>query len=761
VQAAESDPKAPAAADPALQLVQDVTPAQPPPTQPPSPSVSGALPTVPSGLVGPSPLAPPQQGADQGGAAAAPREPIAPGASAVSGAEAQTRDTSDVGDLLSKSQSAPGVIVEHRNQIVTDPHVRGYHVGQLLTQFDEGFWFPARQDLDTIVSKIDSRAIRDVTVLKGPFSVRYGPGLAFLDVESLDTPRYKDGFEGHGITSLNYKTNEQQWHGIQRFWGGGADWGFRIGYDLNTGNNYETGADLRMPSSFNTQNFTFAIGLDLSPDSHIEFKGLRLDQHDVLFPGEVFNINQLITDGYGLRYILENQEYFDRFEVTAWYNYTRFNGDDFNPAQRAFIPVLNGVSVNGSTPLILNAFTDGDVTSEGLRQFITWGKAKCPQLTLGMDVHYLSNQLNEFDQTSFPNTGTASATTNAGIPRSHSLDPGVFADGVWPVGKSLVFKGGTRFDTVWTNIEHTPPVSSDFALSQGLGNDTFDRQFSLWSAYLSSEYKYNKYWTGTLSFGTAERPPTLTELYANGPFQALLQNGLDSVIGNPNLQPERSYQFDVGLQLQAERLRAGINGFYSWINNYITFENEGFFTANGGNTPFTKFKFVNTELATLAGGEAYTEIDVTEWLTPFGTIMYVEGRDHTRDNRGAFFIPFGAVPGAAEEPLPGIPPLEARVGFRVHEARKAPRWAVELAARIVNRQERFAESLLEQYTGGFTVFDLAGYWQVNKNFLLTAGVENIGDRNYREHLDLRDLNGGGTGVFQPGTNIYFGAQLSY
>jgi outer membrane receptor protein involved in Fe transport len=747
----------------------------PTPEQPtaPAPTTPTTTPTPPTGGVGG--LNPPSSAGE-----AAPREPVAPGASAVSGAEAQTRDTSDVGDLLSRSQSAPGVIVQHRTPIVTDPHVRGYYDGQIYTQFDEGYWFPARQDLDTIVSKIDSRAIRDVTVLKGPFSVRYGPALAFLDVETLDAPRYKNGFEGHGSTSLSYKTNGEQWHGVQRFWGGGADWGFRVGYDLNVGNDYETGADVRMPSSFNSQNFTFDIGLDLSPDSHIEFKGLRLDQHNVEFPGEVFDINQLITDGYGLRYVLENQEYFDRLEVTAWYNYTRFNGDDLDPGQRAFIPVLDGVSVNGHAPFTLNAFTDGDAISEGMRQFITWGKANCPQLTVGMDLHYLSQHLNEFDQTSFPASsnpaiptnpavGTSSATTNNGIPRSHALDPGVFADGVLPVGKSLVLKAGVRFDSVWTNIEHTPPLDSDFALSTTLGPVTFDREFSLWSGYLSSEYKLDKHWTGVLSFGTAEQPPTLTQLYANSPFIAVLQNGLDSVIGNPLLQPERAYQLDVGLRAQYDRLRAGINGFYSWIHNYITFENQGTFLVNGQPTPFTKFQFVNTELATLAGGELYVEVDATDWLTPFGTMMYVEGLDHTRDNRGAAFVQpgavpgqtVGAVPGAPEEPLPNIPPLEARVGFRIHEPRKAPRWAVEFASRIVNRQERFAQSLLEQYTGGFTLFDVAGYWQVNTNFLLTAGVENIGDRNYREHLDLRDLGGGGIGVFQPGTNFYFGAQVSY
>jgi outer membrane receptor protein involved in Fe transport len=41
--------------------------------------------------------------------------------------------------------------------------------------------------------------------------------------------------------------------------------------------------------------------------------------------------------------------------------------------------------------------------------------------------------------------------------------------------------------------------------------------------------------------------------------------------------------------------------------------------------------------------------------------------------------------------------------------------------------------------------------------LLTAGVENLGDRFYREHLDLRT----GRGVFQPGVNFYVGMRVTY
>jgi outer membrane receptor protein involved in Fe transport len=165
-------------------------------------------------------------------------------------------------------------------------------------------------------------------------------------------------------------------------------------------------------------------------------------------------------------------------------------------------------------------------------------------------------------------------------------------------------------------------------------------------------------------------------------------------------------------------------------------------------------QFVNTDLATLSGGELYGEYDLNTCLTPFARLSYVEGRDHSRDNRG---IPLlhkngNTLAVSDEEPLPGIAPLESRVGVRVHEPVEKPRWGMELAARVVDNQDRVATSLREQESAGFSTWDFRSYWQATDSLLLVAGVENFTDKQYREHLDLR------TGS---GANFYFGCELQY
>jgi outer membrane receptor protein involved in Fe transport len=116
----------------------------------------------------------------------------------------------------------------------------------------------------------------------------------------------------------------------------------------------------------------------------------------------------------------------------------------------------------------------------------------------------------------------------------------------------------------------------------------------------------------------------------------------------------------------------------------------------------------------------------------------------------------------ATEPLPQIPPLEGRLGFRLHAPTRNPWWQIELSARMVAGQNNVATSLNELPTPGFTVFSVRGYVRLREQWLLTAGVENFGDKNYREHLDPISGNLLGVGsLFRPGATMFIGLQVYY
>ncbi len=344
---------------------------------------------------------------------------------------------------------------------------------------------------------------------------------------------------------------------------------------------------------------------------------------------------------------------------------------------------------------------------------------------------------------------------------------------------------GARVD--WTNTDVTEdpsnltdlglnPTPLQSSLADILGTDRFNQNFATWAAYLTGRYELSDRWALLTGFGHSQRPPSLTELYVAETFLLLLQNGLNTATGDPLLKPEKKWQLDLGLNYSYGRFQGRINGYHAWINDYITFENMGIFRGPpAGQIEQVQLKFVNTDCAVLTGFELAGDLELNDWLTPFGTLRYVEGRDLTRNGS---FATRPATPGspsirepglergyysgqygASQEPLPGIVPMESRLGIRLHQPTAQPRWSVELSARAVDSQYRIATSLLELPTPGFTVWDIRAYWRPTGSLQLVAGVENFGNRTYREHLDFR--NQSGIEIFQPGANFYFGSELVY
>ena len=93
----------------------------------------------------------------------------------------------DLSSQMAQSSGNTSVEVQERSSVSFDPHIRGYKWGQIYADADGAYWTPARLDMDTMLSKIDPSMIQSVEVIPGPYGVRYGPGLAFIDVNRSPT----------------------------------------------------------------------------------------------------------------------------------------------------------------------------------------------------------------------------------------------------------------------------------------------------------------------------------------------------------------------------------------------------------------------------------------------------------------------------------------------------------------------------------------------------------------------------------------------
>lgn len=646
---------------------------------------------------------------------------------------AASSNSNDLGDLISMSSSVQGVASQRRAQTAFTPIIRGFKEGQIYTQSDGAYWLPARQDLDTILSKLDPADIQDVVIIEGPYGLRYGPAFSFIDVVRRPTPRY-DSPEIHNRIGLTFLANGDQWYARDAVYGGGQNYGFRFNYGHRLGSDYYDGNSQTIPSSYNNRNVLGDIGYDLSPYQHLEFSYQRLDVTDTEYYLQVFDLDLMVTDGWNLRYIDDDPSGpWSRMTLEGWTNRTRFNGNMTPVAverissavsdseQILDAGVTDGVAIIGAT--------NGTVLSSGGRLGFTFGDVEDVHINTGGDFRYIQQSINE-NYLALANSASQQADVDTVFPgggfstnqpRSWLRDPGVFAE----VGMPLGFWTpaiGARIDFVDSFIR-----ASELRPGSQLVGD-LEKSDTLYAFYLTNDVEIDRNWTGHVSFGHAQRPPTLTERYADGLFLSVAQSGFTRVIGDPDLAFERNWQMDLGIDCDFDSFRARLNGYHAFVLDYITFD-DNIIVPDSDPSGARLLRYINTRYATLAGFSFSCEYDLTDRVTPFATMYYIEGRDMV-----------------IHQPLPQMPPLDTRLGLRFHDPRGGRFWGIEFFARVVDNQDRVAYirqgvsgavAQLEQATPGFTTFNVRAYYNWTPQMHLIAGIDNMFDRNYLEHLDTR------------------------
>jgi len=667
----------------------------------------------------------------------------------VTGSQLATTQVQDIGGALNESNAVQTINVQRRSPIAQDPSIRGYRFAQIYTQADGQWWKTTRPDLDSMLSKLDPSLLRDITILPGPYSSRYGPALSYLIVDTVPTPRYCNGYESHAVLGFNWRMNGDQTYGYATALGGGADWGYILNWSSRIGSDYEAGNGQQIPSSYNAQNELFQVGFDISENSSVEFRYRRLDQTDTEVAGQFFDVGYLPSDSFGLNFTRETEGRL--LFADLWYNFSTMDGDTRNASKQ---PIIDRVrAALAATPEFGNNVdfvgdTNGGLYNTGARLGLTIGEEGDYQLTTGGDFRFYRHWIDERFLFG-PDTNGDENEIRTQLPKSQYANVGVFTETIIPTGSFLTTRAGARVDFVTTEFEEGLRTPSNLMGQPDSAADV------LWSFYVTNEWEHDEYTTFSTSFGHGQRPPSLVERYSDGLFLAVIQSGLSRVIGDPTLRPERAWQVDLGVHWDYPCLRAGLVGYYSWVIDYVTFEGNEITDPSGARLLF----YTNTPLATLWGYESFVEWDYTHRLTFFGGLNYTQGWDQT-----------------IGQPLPGIFPLEGRAGVRLKDPWDQKTWGVEFGARIADNQDllgrirtRNSDSTItvEDETPGFTTFYLRGYYNVNPNFYVVAGIENLFDRSYQEHRDLRlpadEINGDAFGplkVLSPGFTPYLGFEIT-
>jgi len=277
------------------------------------------------------------------------------------------------------------------------------------------------------------------------------------------------------------------------------------------------------------------------------------------------------------------------------------------------------------------------------------------------------------------------------IPDSTRTGVGAFVQDEIALGDRWVVTPGLRADWIEAKTDGHPR-------HQLTGKETSES--SAVSGNLGLLYKVSNEVNIYGNVGRAFRAPTLLELYFYGPHDV----GND--IGDPDLDPETSWNFDIGLKTRTDRLQTMFSVFYNMVDDYIVKENQG-----DGN-----YLYMNYAEVSLYGVEAGLDYDVGGGFSTFASVSYVRGEN---DDTG--------------EDLPGIPPLKARYGVRYETTLGATNglW-VELAGLTASDQDKTGPN--ERETDGYTRGDVRMGVDLGETWSFVAAVENFTDELYEDHL---------------------------
>jgi len=272
------------------------------------------------------------------------------------------------------------------------------------------------------------------------------------------------------------------------------------------------------------------------------------------------------------------------------------------------------------------------------------------------------------------------------IDDARRLDGGAYATVETAVGSKVILGAGLRGDRVTTRNQGG--YFGDRSTAHNAVSGSVSVSVGPWSGVS---------FTGQV--GTGFRDPTVSDRYYRGP------TGRGFITGNPDLDPERSLQFDAGVRYTSPRLRAALSAFHYRIDDLI----ERYSTATD------YFYFRNRGRARVRGIEAEAHADLGWNVTLESTATLTRG--------------LALDDGAA---LDDMPPLTATVSVR---RAIAARGFVQVRGGFYAKDDKPGPTEIRM--PGYTLLDLIGGVSLTKAFDLNVTLRNLLDRTYPVSPDSR------------------------
>ena len=665
-------------------------------------------------------------------------------------------------DLAQSLRSHAGVTAVRRGAINLDPSVRGLYAEQIGVFVDGTRTFaagPAR--MDSALSHISPHALQSLRVVRGPYALTWGAGtLSAIQAETFKPAFGAGDFQLGGRAGYNYGSNGGANDGFASLYGSSDRVRFTFQHNTRMGGDYADGNGDTVQGDYESFDTRWDLGARLGGQTLFEYSGGYQKQNDIDYPGRILDATFFETQSHALEL-----------------SHAPTGGALTEIVARAYVNLKDHLMNNHGKPTALRDHhrtppfpirvdlpASADTVGGRFHAALETGPLR---YKLGFDAYRLRQDARQ--TVSDRETGAVHHDRHPVWPDATTTNAGGYAQVLVDRGRST-FGATVRVDREQARVGQvtpffvhnaapayalhdvhghfhcvtahcmTPPQDHDgghgmsdhgtddhattgHVAGQGMehgaamlvSGDRFAQTNTSVSAAANASLRLTDNWLVTLGAGRAVRNPSVLERYADR-FPAVKFQTAAEFVGNPHLVPEKSLEYNAGTTLRAGQAAITLDVFLRNVADYITVAHDPNLAKRLPLSPDQVFRYVQADAARFAGFDLTATSAAGPWIDLRGGWSYVRAED----------LLF-------EEPLFGVPPFEQQYAFDVHNPSRT-RW-VELLVTSTAAQARVAAARLEMPTAGWTTVDLMLGAEMTEGLTLRAGVQNLTDAYYVNHLN--------------------------
>lgn len=619
-----------------------------------------------------------------------------------------------------------------RGNYAVEPSFRASQYEQLNVLYDGGIkaTHACPNRMDPVTTLVNPEEVTRIEIVKGPYTVRYGPTSGGM-INMVTGNRINSDGKINGSISSGYESNGNAMVNVIQLMSSQKKLDISGTFSRRNYGNYKDGGSREIPSSFKSTGYSVKTGYNFTERQRLQLSFRQNFGRNVLHAGLPMDTKFDNSSIAGLDYRFQSRtRYLKDVSIKGYYSFV--NHEMNNNTRPSFASTEAVAKVNSK---MFGARVEGQ-----------WNLSKQFYIFSGLDFSSQErkgsrDRLVKKDMIGnilqVPKKYTDEIWQNASIDQR-----GVFVEAKYSLSQYDIFTFGSRLDWISSSANKI-----DSSFKKLYPESTAPTDINL-SGTVSYKRLLSQNSSFEIAFGRGTRTASLEEKYIS-----YFNIGSDAYeyIGNPFLKPEINNQFEIGYKGENgfngffTRLKYSASIYYSIYENYIigvvdTALKRKF---NPTTPPVHPKVFKNIDRAFKTGFELTGSLqfaDAFEFTTEM-SYVYTKRKD-------------------INESLPLTPPLQTRLQL---EYSKKKIWT-RVKYVIVSSQDRISKSFDESTTNEYQLLNFeAGITPVKKVKIGIATL-NITNELYHDHLNFAFNNVAGFGkdfITEPGRNFTVFASFSF